>query len=118
MPKTSPLNSAYDVIVVGAGSGGIAAAIQASRMGVKTLLVEASPHLGGQLLAVPTMDEGQVEGQGYPIREIGGVLGMRNLHYQLASDICIDTFGLGIPEVADSIIHALPDDTGGFCLGG
>ena len=71
MAKTRPLNSTYDVIVAGAGSGGIAAAIQASRLGAKTLLIGASTHLGGQLLAVPTMDEGQVEGQGYPIRKVG-----------------------------------------------
>ena len=73
MQKTKPdsLYSTYDVIVVGAGSGGIAAAIQASRMGASTLLIETSAHLGGQLLAVPTMDEGQVEGQGYPIRQVG-----------------------------------------------
>jgi len=37
----------YDVIVLGGGTGGTAAGIQAGRLGVKTLLVEPSPWLGG-----------------------------------------------------------------------
>ena len=69
--KKHPSKTEYDVMVVGAGSGGISAAIQAARMGAKTLLIEPSGHLGGQLLSVPTMDEGYVEGEGYPIREVG-----------------------------------------------
>jgi NADPH-dependent 2,4-dienoyl-CoA reductase/sulfur reductase-like enzyme len=36
----------YDVIVLGGGTGGTAAGIQAGRLGVKTLLVEPSPWLG------------------------------------------------------------------------
>ena len=41
----------YDVIVLGGGTGGTAAGIQAGRLGVKTLLVEPSPWLGGMLTA-------------------------------------------------------------------
>ncbi|HEU4538779.1 MAG TPA: FAD-dependent oxidoreductase, partial [Polyangiaceae bacterium] len=37
----------YDVIVAGGGSAGVAAAIGASRMGARTLLVERGPCLGG-----------------------------------------------------------------------
>ena len=37
------------VLVIGGGASGTAAAIQAARMGVKTLLVEESPWLGGML---------------------------------------------------------------------
>ena len=37
----------YDVIVVGAGSSGMVAAISASRQGLKTLLVEKSSTVGG-----------------------------------------------------------------------
>jgi FAD dependent oxidoreductase len=42
---------ATDVLVVGGGTGGVAAAIQSARMGVKTVLVEAGPWLGGMLSA-------------------------------------------------------------------
>jgi hypothetical protein len=37
----------YDLIILGGGSGGVGTAIAATRAGVKTLLVEAQPWLGG-----------------------------------------------------------------------
>ena len=39
----------YDVVVVGGGTGGTAAAIEAARNGSKVLVVEESPWLGGML---------------------------------------------------------------------
>ncbi|HIF84022.1 MAG TPA: FAD-dependent oxidoreductase [Flavobacteriaceae bacterium] len=39
----------YDVIIVGGGASGIASAIQASRLGSKTLLIEKTDWLGGML---------------------------------------------------------------------
>ena len=49
----------YDVVIAGGGMGGTAAAIQASRMGVKVLIVEPTYMLGGQATAagVSTMDD-------------------------------------------------------------
>ena len=49
----------YDVVVVGAGTGGTAAAIQAARMGASVALVEESDWVGGQMTgaAVSTMDD-------------------------------------------------------------
>ncbi|MCL2147432.1 MAG: FAD-dependent oxidoreductase [Synergistaceae bacterium] len=49
----------YDVIVAGAGAGGITAAIQAARMGVNVLVTEESSWIGGQMTAagVTTMDD-------------------------------------------------------------
>lgn len=41
----------YDVIVVGAGPGGIPAAIAAARLGMDVLLVERNAHLGGLLVS-------------------------------------------------------------------
>lgn len=38
-----------DVLVVGGGTGGVAAAIQSARLGVKTMMVEEGPWLGGML---------------------------------------------------------------------
>ena len=39
----------YDVVVVGGGTGGTAAAIEAARDGARVLVVEESPWLGGML---------------------------------------------------------------------
>lgn len=39
----------YDVVVIGGGTGGTAAAIEAARDGAKVLVVEESPWLGGML---------------------------------------------------------------------
>jgi len=41
----------YDVVVIGAGSAGLAASISAARNGARTLLVDAGPSVGGELLS-------------------------------------------------------------------
>ena len=51
----------YDVVVVGGGSAGIAAAVAAARNGAKTCLVEAGPMIGGELLTGMTIDGARVE---------------------------------------------------------
>jgi hypothetical protein len=70
-PFTS-LAGGYDIVVAGAGTGGWAAAIQASRQGAKVLLVEESDWIGGQMAAaaVTSMDEEGVWGK-FPVRERG-----------------------------------------------
>ncbi len=49
----------YDIIIAGAGSGGVSAAIQAARMGARVALLEETDWIGGQMTAaaVSTMDE-------------------------------------------------------------
>ena len=49
----------YDVAIVGAGSGGCSAAIQAARMGMSVALIEEADWIGGQMTgaAVSTMDD-------------------------------------------------------------
>lgn len=39
----------YELLVIGGGCGGSSAAIQAARLGIKTLLVEETPWLGGMV---------------------------------------------------------------------
>jgi hypothetical protein len=53
-------SQSYDVIVAGAGTGGVSAAIQAARMGARVALLEETDWIGGQMsaAAVSTMDEG------------------------------------------------------------
>lgn len=45
--KPQELESSYDIVVYGGASGGIAAALQAKRMGKSVLLIEPGTHLGG-----------------------------------------------------------------------
>jgi hypothetical protein len=56
--KTTPAGE-YDVVVAGGGIGGMAAAIQAARLGASVLVVEPSDWIGGQATAagVSTMDD-------------------------------------------------------------
>lgn len=51
--------ASYDVVVVGAGPSGVAATIQAARMGEHVALLEETDWIGGQMTAagVGTMDE-------------------------------------------------------------
>lgn len=41
----------YDVVVLGGGSAGIAAAVSAARDGARTVLVDAGPMIGGELVS-------------------------------------------------------------------
>lgn len=43
------MQTAYDVIIIGGGTAGVIAAVQAGRAGVQTLLVEKGEILGGTL---------------------------------------------------------------------
>lgn len=62
----------YDIVVAGAGTGGCAAAVQATRMGCRVLLLEETDWIGGQMAAagVTTMDEDSVWSK-FPVRESG-----------------------------------------------
>ena len=43
------IEESADVVVVGAGSAGVAAAVAAAEEGARTVLIEASGHVGGTL---------------------------------------------------------------------
>jgi len=59
----------YDVVVIGGGAGGTAAAVEAARCGARTLLVEETPWLGGVLTSAGVS---AVDGN-YKLR--GGIFG-------------------------------------------
>jgi hypothetical protein len=60
----------YDVAVIGGGAAGIGAAIAASRNGAKTILVEAGPMFGGELLTGMSVN-GALNARGQYV--VGGV---------------------------------------------
>lgn len=72
----------YDVAIIGGGTAGCAAAYQAAKLGLKTLLVEKNIHLGGTItsgLVVPVMksSENQINTEFFDIlvkklKELGG----------------------------------------------
>ena len=59
-PAEATANQSVDIVIVGAGTGGISAAIQAARLGAKVALLEETDWIGGQMTtsADATMDEG------------------------------------------------------------
>ncbi len=62
-PAQSTSVSYYDVVIVGGGASGVAAAIQSARMGARTAILEETDWLGGQMTAagVSSMDEGNYD---------------------------------------------------------
>jgi hypothetical protein len=54
------IQKSYDVVIAGAGTGGVSAANEAARLGSSVALLEESDWIGGQMSAagVSTMDEG------------------------------------------------------------
>lgn len=88
--KLSPkYNDSYDVIVVGGGVAGIAAAVASSRAGAKTLLIEKSVNLGGlATMGLISLYEPLCDGKGnqmiYGIAEemikLSAKYGFDNLH--------------------------------------
>jgi hypothetical protein len=104
----SAQNKAYkaQVVIVGGGAGGAAAAIQSARSGAKTLLVEATPWLGGMLTAagVGCTDGNHALPSGIwnELREAAYKhYGTRNLATGWVSNFNIE------PHVGDSILKSL-----------
>jgi len=94
------MDSKYDVIVCGAGTAGVIAAIQAGRAGARTLLVEKSGMPGGTLT---------VGGINYPAqffawgrRIIGGI------GWELFRETCVVT-GQPVPESTSTSRHLRVD---------
>ena len=71
MTMTNPIREIEtDVLVVGGGTAGFAAALAAARSGLRVRLIEAGPKIGGVMASCP----GMPWGGGYPLGHcIGGI---------------------------------------------
>lgn len=109
----------YDVAVFGAGTGGMAAAIQAARCGARVAVIEATDRVGGQITAsaVATMDDVGRTRTGIYRDFIDRV----RAHYaatNTATNICLwgsDTIAVE-PIVAERILRGLFAEAGGCDL--
>lgn len=111
------LSERYDVVVAGAGTGGVGAAVQAARMGASVLLVEETDWIGGQAMAaaVTSMDEGRtfVRERGL-YRELCGLIAA---HYQPLGVNYLTAYWdghVGVePRVGRHLLHVMLGDARG-----
>ena len=100
----------YDVLVIGGGTSGCAAAYMNAKLGLKTLLIEKSIHLGGAItsgLVVPVMKSGenQINTEFYrdlikELKKVGG-----QITYQ-------DNSGWFNPELTKIVLDKMMKDVG------
>ena len=110
----SRLKDSYDVVIAGAGTGGVGAAVQAARMGRSVLLLEETDWIGGQMnaAAVTSMDEGVtlVRERGL-YRELCGLIAS---HYQPLGINHITAYWNGHvctePRVGRRLLHVMLGD--------
>lgn len=120
-------NRRVDVLVIGAGAAGVGAAIGAARNGATTLLVDAGPTVGGELLTGMTID-GAVNARGELVvggtlseilgecKAMDGLVGIFN-DYRLIRYICYDpeVMKMAIIKVmarygVELLLHSFADD--------
>ncbi len=98
MNNESTSTEKYDLVIIGAGSGGLAAAEFAAALGGKIALVEASDRLGGECLhagCVPSKTLIHAARQFQAVRE----------HLEPWDELRKDSFKKAMQEVKDSISH-------------
>jgi hypothetical protein len=111
------LKDSYDIVVAGAGTGGVGVAVQAARMGRSVLLLEETDWIGGQMnaAAVTSMDEGVtlVRERGL-YRELCGLIAAHyqplGINYMTAywnGHVCVE------PGVGKNLLHVLLGDARG-----
>lgn len=115
--RFAQIKVSYDVVIAGAGTGGVGAAVQAARMGRSVLLLEETDWIGGQMnaAAVTSMDEGVtlVRERGL-YRELCGLIAAHyqplGINYTTAywnGHVCVE------PRIGRTLLHRLLGDARG-----
>lgn len=86
----------YDIVIVGAGTAGIPAAIFAGQRGARVCLIEHAPEIGGCLL----INRGQMSGAGTALQAARGIVDSPDRHYQDVLRISRDTADRGQARLA------------------
>lgn len=71
------MSQAFDIIVVGAGTAGVPAAVAAAERGLRVALVEAAADIGGTLV----LSGGSISAAGTPMQRAAGVVDSPDLHF-------------------------------------
>ena len=102
-PKPEVLD--YDFVVVGAGYGGIGAAVQAARLGLKTALIQNRPCLGGNASKEINVPPGGACPHANRFRETGVCEEIAEGRYHGKSQNWSDAIDLVVKDVPDLTVY-------------
>lgn len=88
----------YDVVIIGAGPAGLAAAIYGCRAGLSLVVIDENPIHGGQVLSTNVIDN-------YP--GLPGILGV-----ELGDSLGLHALGLGTHFITGRVTEILPQEPG------
>jgi len=92
LAEGAPSGRAHDLIIVGAGTAGLPAAIFASRRGARVLLLDAAPVIGGTL----HLSSGQMSAAGTRLQASLGIVDSADAHFD---DVMRISRGSANPEI-------------------
>jgi fumarate reductase flavoprotein subunit len=87
---------AYDLVIVGGGTAGMPAAIFAAKRGLKVLVIDAAPQLGGTLY----LSTGQMSAAGSKLQKAMGIVDSPQLHYDDVMRISHNTANAALVRLA------------------
>jgi fumarate reductase flavoprotein subunit len=101
--RRAPMTSRrWDMVIVGAGTAGLPAAIFASRRGARVLLLDSADKIGGNL----HLANGQIAAAGSRIQVAKGIVDSPDRHYD---DIMRITRGLANPDIVRLTVDRAPE---------
>jgi len=98
---TAAAETRYDYVIIGAGTGGLPAAIYASRRGAKVLLLDAAQDVGGTL----HLANGQVSAGGTILQKAKGIVDSPDRHFD---DVMRLSNGFANPDIVRLCVDNAP----------